>query len=159
MTYEDALDWLERNVNMYDYDNFRDYYEACEENIQTPSLFDKPEFNNMLEDLWLNEFGNLDREDVDIEPSYIPGGQRELDIPVGDTRIVNQTNISKHEAPVFIYSKSPITIRKLPEEYRQLPSTGEAPRVIPAIIIPGSIPVKQKVSILQRFRNLFRRKK
>ena len=150
MTYENAIEWLERNVNMYDYDNFRDWYEACEEKIETRNLFEKPEFNRMLEDTWLNEFGSFDREEIDVTPSDIPSGQKELYIP-------------REQAPVTVFSKSPIFVRRLPEEQMVLPPTGRMPELpMPAVIIPNALPIQQKIGILSRIKNafsIFRRKK
>lgn len=144
MTYQEALDWLERNVNMYDYDTFKDWYEACEDKIQTPNLFSIPEFNKGLEDMWLNEFGSFDREEVDITPSDIPSGQQEITI--------------NREPPIKMFSRTPIIIQKLPDEVRILPLTGKAPIRLPrpTILMPTALPMQTKISIIQRIKNAFR---
>jgi len=146
MTYEKALEWLEANVNKYDYDTFRDWYEACKEKIQTPNLFDNPDFNRELEDSWLNEFGSFDREEIDVTPSDIPSGQQEITID--------------RQPPIKLFSKAPIIIQKLPEEVRILPITGKAPLPEPiAVVLPTALPIEQKRSIWSRIVSLFRRKK
>lgn len=156
MTYENALAWCEKNVPQEDYDNYDDWYSACQDKIATPSLFEKREFNILMENSWLANFGRFDLR----EQEEIPVSETTEIVMPRQTRVSNRTIITEQEAPVKIISRSPITIISI-EDIREriVPRTESAPRITPILILPKSAPIQQKQNILQKFFSLFRRKR
>ena len=130
MTYADALDWCIKNLPMNEYDNFNEWYKACEEKLATPNLFESAEFNDSMEDAWLDAFGSHDKEPIPEPESK-------------GIRVVGQKELPKEEV---------LEKRELPKPE---PKPQEPDRLQPEIILP---PMKKK-GILARIASIFRRKK
>lgn len=141
MTYEQALEWLEKNVPLGNYDNFSDWYEACQDKLSTPNLFGSAEFNRMLEQAWLNEFGSFDREEIDTTPSQADSEQRRIDI-TEEQRARISRDIPRREEPI---ERTPVII-----------PTREPIRE-PITVLPKDVPPQEKKTILQRIRQVFSR--
>lgn len=62
MTYEQALDWIMENWDMYDYDSYDDWHQDIFAHFRYgESLEESFTFNkNYLERAWIAEFGSLD---------------------------------------------------------------------------------------------------
>ena len=135
MTYEQAIEWLEKNVPTSDYDEFSDWYKVAEEKLNTPNLFSSPEFNKMLEDVWLNQYGSFSKKPISIE-------FRATTVPSLEDRIKSPSNTQT--IPVILPEKE---ISK------------------PVVVVPPNIPPKEKKNFLDRVKgifnifNRFRRKK
>ena len=126
MTYENVVSWCERNIPQEEYDSFADWYDECYNKVNTPNLFDNPDFNRMMEDSWLGAFGTYERNPIEIETS----GQTTL-----------PTNIPER--------------KELPkEEERKIPQTGQAPTIPkPQLVFPE---VQKKESRFQTFKRALR---
>lgn len=142
MTYEQALDWLEKNVPLGNYDNFSDWYEACQDKLSTPNLFRSAEFNRMLEQAWLNEFGSFDREEIDTTPSQADSEQRRIDITEEQRARISTGRVPISQEPI---ERTPVII-----------PTREPIRE-PVTVLPKDVPPQEKKTILQRIRQLFSR--
>lgn len=148
MTYEDALDWLSENVPIDMYDSYRDWYEACKNEIQTPALWDNPRFNRMHEAYWKN---NKDvSEPQDIMPQETQTQREEIE----------REEISKR--PPSSYREPEQSIEQpeyLPsEQERFIPATGKAPDIYarqePIDLTP---PKEQKFTFFKKSRAFIKR--
>ena len=127
MTYEQAIEWLEKNVPTSDYNEFSDWYEVAEEKLNTPNLFSSPEFNKMLEDVWLNQYGSFSKTPTPI------------DTLEQKTRAFESSTIPEpreDKVPVILPEKE---ITK------------------PVVVVPPNIPEKQKRSFLDKVKGIFSR--
>jgi hypothetical protein len=127
MTYENAIEWLEKNVPLDNYDEFSDWYEACEEKLNTPNLFESAEFNKMLEDLWLGQYGSFSKTPTPV------------DTIEQKTRVFESSTIpepKEKEIPVILPEKE---ISK------------------PVIVVPPNIPEQKKKSFLDKVKGIFNR--
>lgn len=127
MTYENAIEWLEKNVPLDNYDEFSDWYEASEEKLNTPNLFESVEFNKMLEDLWLGQYGSFNKKPISIEfrATTIPSLEDRMKSP-SDTQTI----------PVILPQKE---ISK------------------PVVVVPPNIPEQKKKSFLDKVKGIFNR--
>ena len=133
MTYENVVSWCEKNIPQEDYDSFSEWYDACYDKVNTPSLFENPDFNRMLEDSWLGNFGTF-------EPTS------------------NITEITRDRQQTQIGTVP--QEQKKPEAVVILPKTGSAPIIPkPVLVIPENIPEKKKQSLFDRFKNFVLRRK
>ena len=133
MTYEQALEWLEKNVPLDNYDSFYEWYNESVDKLNTPNLFSSIEFNKMMEDLWLGQYGSFERGET------IP-----VDIVQQKTMQFESSTIpepKENKVPVILPEKE---ISK------------------PVVVVPPNIPPKEKKNFLDRVKgifNRFRRKK
>lgn len=67
MTYESAFQWVIDNIDISEYDNYDDYYDTIEDKIQTPSLTDNRDFEQMAIDYW-----EANKEPIEQPIDYIP---------------------------------------------------------------------------------------
>lgn len=158
MTYENALDYLTKNVPMELYDNYADWYNACKDEIQTPSLWGTPEFNRMHEQEWLNNFGSHDNpamQGIEVE---------ELPEPTAYEPVIERIETSKRPPSSYrepeqeyIVTRAPIVIEReyIPESERIIPETGSAPIITTRKY--DMTPPKKESFFRRIFRNPFRR--
>lgn len=157
MTYENALDYLTRNIPMELYDNYNDWYNACKNEIQTPSLWGSPSFNRMHEQEWLNNFGTLDNPQMKGIETEMPEQQP---IEQFEREEISKRPPSSYREPEQEYyvTREPITIEKVYVEERErvIPETGQAPKIT-LREYNMNVP-QQRQSLFKRlFRNPFRR--
>lgn len=139
MTYEDALQWIIDHVPTENFNTYDKWYNKAYDRIATPRLFEKVEFNKMLEDYWLGQYGRFDLTEDKFsatpEPLETPESRaRELNIPIPEEK--------PKPVPVII------------------PQTGRAPELPrPILVFPKDTPEVKKKSILDRVKGFFRRKK
>ena len=132
MTYENVVSWCEKNLPQEDYDNFREWYDACYDKVNTPSLFENPDFNRMMEDSWLGSFGTFEPRSNVVEV--------------------------QRERSLESFGKTPEP--KKPEPIIIMPKTGSAPVIPkPTLVFPNTTPEKQKESLFSRFKNFVLRRK
>jgi len=137
MTYENVISWAEKHIPSNDYDDYDSWYKAVEEKVNTPSLFSNSTFNKMLEDYWLDNYGYFDKRESAF---YEPSEQKQIS---QFTPSQQADNIPPSEKAIII-----------------MPKTGQAPIIPkPVLVFPPNIEQKKKESILDKFRNIFRRKK
>lgn len=129
MTYENVVSWCEKNKPQEEYDTFSDWYDACYDAVNTPNLFDNADFNRMMEDSWLGNFGTFNRSTREIQTTQ-------------------QTTI-----PTFEKKELPT------EQERQIPQTGQAPTIPkPQLIFPEQKKKESRIQrFKQALRGLFRR--
>ena len=129
MTYENVVSWCEKNLPQEEYDNFSDWYDACYEKVNTPNLFDNPDFNRMMEDSWLGTFGTFERSKTEIVTSAYVDSQVKL----------------PQELPS--------------EQERQIPTTEKAPELPkPQLVFPEQKQKESRIQkFKQSLRGLFRR--
>lgn len=129
MTYENVVSWCERNIPQEDYDSFADWYDECYNKVNTPNLFDNPDFNRMMEDSWLSAYGTYERSPIEV--SNTP---KQTTLP-----------IEKKELPK--------------EELRQIPQTGKAPELPkPQLVFPEVQKKESRIQTFKRaLRGLFKR--
>lgn len=58
MTYETALQWSIDNIPTAQFNSFDEWYDALEDNFQTPVLTGSPTFRQMAKDSWIELMGD-----------------------------------------------------------------------------------------------------
>lgn len=174
MTYQSALEWCVNNKPLADYSDFADWYNACKDAINTPSLFSNSIYNRMMEETWIDEYGSLEdseetieTQEVEIEPSRVKEVETTVISQPKKNRVIDALG------NVFVRDKvETIKIRKELEQVGiDLPDKSFIPKVRPVlpptvIITPPNTTIIQKQAIIDRLKgipdkivNFFRRKK
>lgn len=154
LTYEKAVEWCENHVPQIQFERFEDWLEACEQELNTPTLFENERFISMMRDSW--QAGSSDREEVESVRRQLE--EAEIEEPTSEPSAVAQItvdlNTGKPKSVSIPHRTSEIPISSLPlneqidrqsvqvdETKVKLPETGKAPEL--------AKPVK-KQGILQR---------
>lgn len=158
MTYEKAVEWCENHVPQIQFDNFEDWLEACEQELNTPALFENERFISMMRDSW--KAGSSDRAEVESvreqmeraemqEPTSEPTEIAQVTVDLKTGRPIS-ANIPHKTTEVQIPFNEQIDRQSIQvdETKREIPITGQAPELPKA-------PVKE--SGLRRLANRLRR--
>ncbi len=107
MTYENVLQWLIDNVPVSQSEDYRDWFNACKQEINTPSLWDSPSFNRMHEKAW----SDISRKPVEkAQESFTELGEGELPDKLEVTR---RPDIQSSSIETRITYREPLTFREV----------------------------------------------
>lgn len=152
MTYEKALEWCENHVPQMQFESFKDWFDACENELQTPALFESERFQQMMRDSWdatsgereereklIREIQEREAEEITTEPVTEPAVQTpspqtfnvQVDIRSGEPVSVSLPSEPKTVIPIERIEREP---EPTPEPERVLPPTGKAPELPKPIV-------------------------
>lgn len=135
MTYESALDWAEMNLPMAMFDDFDSWFDAIENNFNTPSLTDSPKFQSQARELWERNMGRIIEREQEEIPERVTV---EIDTATNEIESIKPVGVTQ---PINI----PIQVD---ERERIIPETGRAPELPKPVI---------RESLVQKIVGFFRR--